>query len=74
MVTLCSLVSLYVHAWADRNFITASLVREYARSALVLVNVIGVIGGSTGAAEVECVDGRRLFGRCWDLVASSTSD
>jgi len=74
MVTLGSLVSSYVHAWAERNFITASLVREYARSAFVLVNVIGMIRGSTGQAEVEDVEGRRLFGWFWDSIASSTSD
>ena len=62
IVTLCSLVSSYVHAWARRNFITASLVKEYARSAFVLVNVIGMIRGSTGEAEVEDVEGRRLLG------------
>ena len=33
-----------------------------------------MINGSIGAEEVKDFDGRRLFGWCWDLVASSTSD
>ena len=40
----------------------------------MLVNVIGMIRGSTGEAEVEDVEGRRLFGWSWDSIASSTSD
>ena len=32
-----------------------------------------MIRGSIGEAEVEDVDGRRLLGCCWDLVASFTS-
>ena len=43
MVTLGSLVSSYVHALAERSFMIASLVREYARIAFVLVSVIGII-------------------------------
>ena len=39
----------------------------------MLVKVIGMIRGSNGAAEEEEVDGRRLLGWCWDLIASSTS-
>ena len=39
-----------------------------------MVNVIGMIRGSTGDAEVEDVDCRELFGRRWNSIASSTSD